>query len=332
MILGLAGPALTEEERALFRASDPLGFILFQRNCVSPSQVRGLVSELRALVGRADAPVLIDQEGGRVQRLRPPAWRKVPPAAVFGHLFAADPTRAIVATRTNARLIAAELVSLGISVDCAPVLDLSYPEAHDIIGDRAFGARPEVVATLGRAFAEGLRAGGVLPVIKHVPGHGRALADSHLECPVVTTERAVLEQTDFRPFAELSQEPCWAMTAHIVFADLDPDRPATLSPIVIGDIIRKRLGFDGVVLSDDLSMEALSGDFASRTRDSLDAGCDLVLHCNGKMEEMRAVAAACRPLSQQTERRLAAAASAVASGHGFDAAAATAELDALLAG
>lgn len=332
MILGLAGPALTEEERALFRSSDPLGFILFQRNCVTPSQVRALVAELRGLVGRADAPVLIDQEGGRVQRLRPPAWRKVPPAAVFGHLFTADPRRAIAATRTNARLIAAELASLGISVDCAPVLDLSYPEAHDIIGDRAFGARPEVVAALGRAFAEGLRAGGVLPVIKHVPGHGRALADSHLECPVVTAARAVLEQTDFRPFAELSKEPCWAMTAHIVFADLDPDRPATLSPIVIGEIIRERLGFDGVVLSDDLSMEALTGDLAMRTRAALDAGCDLVLHCNGSMEEMRAVASACRPLAPETKRRLAAAASALANGNGFDAAAATAELAALLAG
>ena len=332
MILGLAGPALTEEERALFRASDPLGFILFQRNCQTPAQVRGLVAALRDLVGRVDAPVLIDQEGGRVQRLKPPAWRKLPPAARFGDLFAADPARAVVATRTNARLIAAELAALGITVDCAPVLDLCHPDAHDIIGDRAFGSRPEVVAVLGRAFAEGLRAGGVLPVIKHVPGHGRALADSHLECPVVSAPRAVLEDSDFRPFADLSDEPCWAMTAHIVYADLDPERPATLSPIVIGEIIRGRLGFDGIVLSDDLSMEALDGDFADRTRASLDAGCDLVLHCNGEMAEMRAVAAACRPLSRATERRLAAAAAAVSGANGFDAAAATAALDALLAG
>ena len=332
MILGLAGPALTEEERALFRASDPLGFILFQRNCLTPAQLQALVAELRDLVGRADAPVLIDQEGGRVQRLKPPAWRKFPPAAVFGDLFAADPKRAIVATRTNARLIAAELASLGITVDCAPVLDLCHPDAHDIIGDRAFGGRPEVVITLGRAFAEGLRAGGVLPVIKHVPGHGRAKADSHLELPVVTTGRDLLEETDFRPFAALASEPCWAMTAHIVFADLDPDRPATLSPIVINDVIRGRLGFDGVVLSDDLSMDALSGDLGARTKAALDAGCDLALHCNGSMEEMRAVAAACRPLSDATRRRLERAAAAIGQGHGFDAAAASAELDALLAG
>ena len=332
MILGLSGPTLTDEERAFFRAANPLGFILFQRNCVAPAQVRGLVAELRGLVERADAPVLIDQEGGRVQRLKPPAWRNAPPASVFGRLFAADPTRAIIATRTNARLIASELASLGISVDCAPVLDINFPEGHDIIGDRAFGDRPETVITLGRAFADGLRAGGVLPVIKHVPGHGRALADSHLECPVVTAGRRLLEETDFRPFAELGQDPCWAMTAHIVFADIDPDRPATLSPIVIGETIRGRLGFDGVVLSDDLSMEALSGDLGQRTRAALDAGCDLVLHCNGEMDEMRAVAAAGRPLSDATQRRLAHAAAALASGNGFDVAAAAAELDALLAG
>jgi beta-N-acetylhexosaminidase len=331
MILGLSGPALSGEERDFFAASDPLGFILFQRNCVAPSQVRDLVAELRQLVGRPDAPVLIDQEGGRVQRLKPPAWRKAPPASVFGRLFATDPARAIIATRTNARLIASELAALGISVDCAPVLDLGLPDAHDIIGDRAFGDRPDVVIALGRAFADGLRAGGVLPVIKHVPGHGRALADSHLECPVVTTGRNVLEQTDFRPFAELGQEPCWAMTAHIVFADLDPDRPATLSPIIIGETIRKKLGFDGIVLSDDLSMEALSGDLGQRTTAALDAGCDLVLHCNGSMAEMRAVSASCRPLSAQTQRRLARAAAALATNHGFDAAAAAAELDELLA-
>ncbi|MCP5368466.1 MAG: beta-N-acetylhexosaminidase [Hyphomicrobiales bacterium] len=294
-VLGCAGPRLDGDERRFFRDADPLGFILFQRNCQDPDQVRALVADLRDAVGRADAPVLIDQEGGRVARLKPPHWRAAPPAADFCRLFKRDPDRGVEAMALNARLLAAELADLGITVDCAPVLDLPRPDGDPVIGDRACGDTPETAALLGRTQAEGLMAGGVLPVIKHVPGHGRATVDSHAALPVVRAPRSELEATDFAPFKALADMP-WAMTAHVVYTAIDPDRPATLSPEVIADVIRGHMGFDGVLVSDDLSMGALSGGLGNRAGDCLAAGCDLALHCNGDRTEMAAVAAGCRPL------------------------------------
>ncbi|MEX0815546.1 MAG: beta-N-acetylhexosaminidase [Dongiaceae bacterium] len=304
VIFGCAGPTLDDAERRFFRAADPLGFILFKRNCAAPEQVRRLVGELRDAVGRADAPVLIDQEGGRVTRLGPPHWRTAPPAARFGLLAARDRDAAIEATRVNARLLAADLADLGITVDCAPVLDLRLPGAHDAIGDRAFHSDPEVVALLGRAMAEGLLAGGVIPVVKHMPGHGRAMVDSHAALPRVATSRSELEHTDFRPFRALNDLP-WGMTAHVVFEAIDPARPTSTSPIVIGEVIRGHIGFDGLLVSDDVSMQALEGSLADRTRAALAAGCDVALHCNARIQEMEAVAAAAAPLSVRAVERLA---------------------------
>jgi beta-N-acetylhexosaminidase len=301
-ILGCAGTRLSAEERAFFSRASPLGFILFARNCETPGQIRALVDELREAVGRADAPVLIDQEGGRVARLKPPQWRAAPPAGRFGELAARKPHAAIEAVRLNSYLIARELAALGIDVDCAPVLDLRFPDAHEVIGDRAFGAAPQSVAELGRAACEGFLAGGVLPVIKHVPGHGRAMVDSHHELPVVTTARAEMEATDFEPFRLLADMP-WAMTAHVRYAAIDPSLPATLSPKVIREVIRGHIGFDGLLLCDDLSMRALKGDLGHLARQALAAGCDIALHCNGNMKEMTAVVAAAGALSADAERR-----------------------------
>ena len=299
-VFGCAGPELDEDERAFFRDADPVGFILFQRNCVDRSQIRRLVAELRDSVGRADAPILIDQEGGRVARLRPPEWPSYPSPARLAALGAS----AEEAVRLGARLIAADLHELGITVDCLPLLDIPVPGADPIIGDRAYGDEPQTVARLGRAVCEGLLAGGVLPVIKHIPGHGRGNVDSHLALPVVDASRAELERTDFAPFRALADMP-WAMTAHIVYTAVDPDRPATLSPLVIEDVIRGWIGYDGILISDDLSMQALGGDFASRASGAIAAGCDLVLHCNGKMEEMVEVAGAVESVTVDAARRLA---------------------------
>ncbi|MBF0563022.1 MAG: beta-N-acetylhexosaminidase, partial [Alphaproteobacteria bacterium] len=270
VIFGCSGLVLSDEEKRFFAASNPLGFILFGRNIGTPEQVRALVNDLRATVERADAPVLIDQEGGRVQRLGPPHWRKVPPAAVFADLVAAGKARGLAGARLNARLLAEDLRNLGIDVNGAPVLDVPVEGAHDIIGDRAYGRSPERVAPLGRAMCDGLLDGGVLPVIKHIPGHGRALSDSHLDLPVVDAPASVLEETDFAPFRALRDAP-WAMTAHVVYLALDPERPATLSPFVVKTVIRERIGFDGLLLTDDLSMRALSGSFGERTRLALAA-------------------------------------------------------------
>lgn len=300
VIFGCAGPSLSDAERRFFRESDPAGFILFQRNCVTPAQIRALVAEMRACVGR-HAPILIDQEGGRVQRLKPPQWRAAPAAAVFAALAARDRDGARRAVWINARLIAAELAALDIDVDCAPVLDVPVPGAHDVIGDRAFGTEIGLIAELGRAMCEGLMAGGVLPVIKHIPGHGRATADSHLACPVVTADSESLARQDLPPFRALADMP-FAMTAHVLYTAWD-QRVATLSPTIIETIIRGDLGFDGVLMSDDLSMKALGGSFAERTRDALGAGCDVVLHCNGVMGEMVEVAAAAPPFSAVAARR-----------------------------
>jgi beta-N-acetylhexosaminidase len=302
-ILGCAGTTLTAEEAAFFRDVKPWGFILFKRNIADPNQVRALTAALRETVGRPDAPILIDQEGGRVARLQPPHWRKYPPGRAYGELVANDPLVAREITRLGARLIAHDLLDLGINVDCVPVLDVPDPQGHEIIGDRAYGDTPEQVATLGRAAAEGLLAGGVLPIIKHIPGHGRAMADSHLELPVVKAKLAELDARDFAPFRVLSDMPM-AMTAHVVYTAIDRNRPATTSRKAIKKIIRESIGFDGLLMSDDLSMKALSGDFRQRARDSLAAGCDVVLHCNGDMAEMKAVMSGVGKLSREAKRRV----------------------------
>ena len=290
-LYGCSGPRLTPDEAAFFRAVRPYGFILFARNIESADQVRALNAALRETVDDASAPILVDQEGGRVQRLKPPIAPLYPPGAVYGRLAQKDPWLGQAFARLGARLIAHDLVGLGFNVDAVPVLDVPQPGAHSVIGDRAYGETPYQVARLGRAAAEGLLAGGVLPIIKHIPGHGRAMADSHLELPRVTASRGELAAVDFPPFAALSDMPM-AMTAHVVFEAYDKEEPATTSGLVISEVIRGDLGFDGLLMSDDLSMKALKGDFGERVRRSLAAGCDVVLHCNGAMDEMKAVAAA----------------------------------------
>ncbi len=331
MIFGCAGLALSQAERAFFCRSDPLGFILFARNCADPVQVANLVRDLRASVGRADAPVLIDQEGGRVVRLGPPHWRAAPAAARFADLARGDPQGAAEAVRLNAQLIAAELVALGITVDCAPVLDVPQPDANDVIGDRAFGTDTETVALLGRAFADGLLAGGVLPVMKHLPGHGRATVDSHLALPVVEASADELKRIDFAPFRALNDLP-WAMTAHVLYQALDPAQPATTSAAVIAGAIRGAIGFEGVLASDDISMRALAGGIGERTEVALAAGCDMVLHCNGDPAEMEAVAAKAGRLTEPTLVRLERARARVSPPRPFETAAAAARLEAMLAG
>jgi beta-N-acetylhexosaminidase len=307
-ILGCAGPALSREETAFFRDVKPWGFILFARNVETPDQVKSLVDALRETVGRADAPVLIDQEGGRVQRLKPPHWPVYPPGRAYGQLAGAgaDPLLRREITRLGARLIAHDLASLGINVDCVPVLDVPDPHGHEIIGDRAYGQTPEEVAVLGRAAAEGLIAGGVLPVIKHIPGHGRARADSHLELPVVDATWDELDARDFAPFRALSDMPM-AMTAHVIYSAIDPKRPATTSKKAMRKVIRGAIGYDGLVMSDDLSMKALSGDFDERAEQAIAAGCDVVLHCNGDMAEMKGVVDGAGALKGRAARRAAAA-------------------------
>ena len=304
-IFGCAGPRLLPEEEAFFRAADPFGFILFARNCEAPEQLRDLVASLRAAVGRDDAPVLIDQEGGRVARLKPPNWRALPPPAFFGRMATHDWQRASEALRLNSRLLAIELRALDIDVDCVPVLDLQFPGASDVVGDRSFGGDPELVAGLGRIVCETMLAEGIMPVIKHLPGHGRARVDSHKELPVVGTALAELEARDFRPFEQLSEMP-WGMTAHVVFTALDPDNPATTSGRVIAEVLRGHIGFQGLLLSDDLSMEALEGTLGERAGRALAAGCDVALHCNGKPEEMEQVAEAAPALTAAALARIAA--------------------------
>jgi beta-N-acetylhexosaminidase len=294
---------LADDERDFFARHRPLGFILFARNVESPEQVAALTRSLRESVGRVEAPVLVDQEGGRVQRLRPPHWRSYPPAAALGRMAGPSPAGAIAATRDSARFMADELRPLGIDVDCAPVLDVPAPGSHGVIGDRAFGRDPELVAVLGRAFAEGLAAGGVLPVVKHIPGHGRAASDSHHHLPRVSASRAELAATDWAPFRALADVP-WAMTAHVVYEAID-DRPATASRRVVGDVIRGAIGFQGVLLCDDLSMNALSGSLEERARAAREAGCDIMLHCNGDMAEMAAVVRGAGAIGEATAARLA---------------------------
>ncbi len=315
VIFGCRGPALGADERGFLRDADPWGFIVFGRNIESPGQLRRLTAELRDTVGR-DAPVLIDQEGGRVARLRAPDWREWAPAL---EECARLPSRALRARAMylRYRLIAGELCSVGIDVNCAPVLDVLHPETHAVIGNRSYGADPAEVAEIGRAVADGLHAGGVAPVMKHIPGHGRATADSHAALPTVTAEKAALE-ADMAPFRALADLPM-AMTAHVVYPALDPELPATLSPAVIG-LIRDEIGFDGLLMTDDLSMHALTGPFAGRAGRALEAGCDIVLHCNGDAAEMAAVAGAVPELSgraaMRAERALAARGGPVAADAG----------------
>ena len=301
IIFGCQGKALEDEEKAFFARSNPLGFILFARNVDTPDQVRALVASLRECVGR-DAPILIDQEGGRVRRLRPPYWVDRPAMAEFGRLAQKDVLLAEKAVRLNSRLIAADLIALGIDVDCAPLIDVPVEGAHDIIGDRAFAKDPDMAARLGRASLEGFLDGGVIGVVKHIPGHGRAMADSHLELPSVDVDRDVLSAWDFAPFRALADAP-WAMTAHVVYKAIDPDFPATLSKKVIHDVIRGDIGCQSLLLSDDLSMKALSGDFESRARQSLAAGCDVVLHCNGDMAEMEEAIRGVVPMRDDSNAR-----------------------------
>ena len=331
-IFGCRGPTLLPEEGAFFREARPWGFILFGRNVQSPDQVRSLTDALRATVDRPDAPVLIDQEGGRVARLGPPHWRKYPPGRAYGELPANDPLLRREITRLGARLLAHDLTALGISVDCLPVLDVPQPGAHDVIGDRAYGTTADEVAVLGRAACEGLIAGGVLPVIKHIPGHGRAMADSHLDLPVVDAIYAQLDARDFAPFRMLSDMPM-AMTAHVVYMAVDPRHPATTSRKAMTQVVRGAIGFDGLVMTDDLSMKALHGDLTSRAKASLAAGCDVVLHCNGDMTEMTAVLAGTKPLAGRAAQRARAALARIASApEPFDVAAGRARFDAAFEG
>jgi beta-N-acetylhexosaminidase len=328
VIFGCAGERLIEAERAFFEASDPLGFILFGRNCIDPEQVARLVTDLRDAIGRTDAPILIDQEGGRVARLGPPYWPAYPPPQTIAALGG---DAAAAAAFSVARLIADDLVQLGISIDCFPLLDLWFAGSDRVIGDRAWSGDPATVSRLSRAACEGLLEGHILPVIKHIPGHGRATVDSHHRLPRVRASRTELERSDFLPFRALRDLP-WAMTAHVVYEAVDPDLPATLSPRVITEVIRGSIGFAGVLISDDLSMGALSGGIAARAKAALGAGCDLVLHCNGNMSEMIEVAEATPPLSAATLRRLANAEAFRPSPTPFDRVAAEARFHELFAG
>ncbi len=327
-ILGCAGTTLSIEERALYRDAKPWGFILFARNIETADQVRRLNDSLREAADDPDALIFVDQEGGRVQRLKPPLAKLRRPAALFGQLYDRDPEQAVEAVTLNHRLLAHELSALGFDADCAPCVDLLQPRGHGVIGDRAFGSDPSRVAALGRAAMDGLLAGGVVPVIKHIPGHGRAEADSHHHLPTVATPLAVLEETDFEPFRALADAPM-AMTAHVTFSAVDAEACVTLSHRGISTVIRGHIGFDGLLMSDDLSMKALGGGFGERTRRALDAGCDLVLHCNGEMVEMAAVAQASPELAGRAAERAADARALARRSQPFDPAAAEARLEAL---
>ncbi len=305
-ISGVAGDVLSPAEAAFFRSSRPAGLILFLRNCISHEQIRRLVGDVRDAVGADDFLVLIDQEGGRVQRLRPPLGRALPAANAYALLYGEDRDGAQEAAFLAARLLADDLIALGINTDCAPVLDVPVSGAHDIIGDRAYGREPLQIAALARSVADGCMAGGVLPVIKHIPGHGRATKDSHHDLPVVTEPRAVLSATDFAPFKALRDMPA-AMTAHVVFTAIDDANPASTSRRVTEEVIRDEIGFDGLLMSDDLSMKALSGSLADRARAVLAAGSDVALHCNGVLAEMEEVASAVPMLSGEALRRYRAA-------------------------
>lgn len=329
VIFGCSGPVLEPQERDFFREVQPWGFILFGRNVQDREQVAALVSALRETVDDPKAPVLIDQEGGRVMRLKPPVWPERPPQAHFGRLHETQPERAAEAAYLNARLIAADLGEMGINVDCLPVLDVPVAGAHDVIGDRAFAKDPSVVIELGRAVINGLLDGGVLPVMKHVPGHGRAGCDTHLDLPHVDSPIDELSASDFVTFRSLSNCPL-AMTAHVIYDAIDPNRPATTSPKVVRDVIRGEIGFPGLLMTDDLSMDALRGPLGARAKAALFAGCDVVLHCNGRMSEMAEVAAETGPLQGPSLKRAEQALALLETSGAFDRVAATMRLKELL--
>ena len=328
-IYGCSGTVLDAAERDFFREVQPWGFILFARNIVDRAQILALTAALRATVGDERAPIFIDQEGGRVARLKPPDWKLRPSAARFGEVYAAQHEAALEAAYLNARLIAHDLCEVGINVDCLPVLDVPVEGADAVIGDRAFAFDAAAIIDLGRAQMEGLMEGGVLPVMKHMPGHGRATADSHHALPRVATPAEELSASDFVTFRSLNTCPM-AMTAHVVYEAFDPQRPATTSPKVIRDVIRGEIGFDGLLISDDLSMNALDGPLSVRTKAALFAGCDVVLHCNGKMDEMREVASEVKSLDGPAERRAEHALSLLSVPDAFDPGAAEARLAELM--
>lgn len=336
LITDVAGTVMTADERAFLRDADPWGLILFgqqghnDRNINTPDQVRALIDDFREAVGRADAPVLIDQEGGRVQRLKPPQWPAYPSGAAYGRLYDIDPELGLRAAFLGGRLIAHDLAALGITVDCLPLGDVPVSNADRIIGNRAYGLTPAKVAALAAAVADGLMDGGVLPVLKHLPGHGRATVDSHLALPVVTADHATLAATDFAAFRPLSRLPM-GMTAHVVFSAFDPVAPATTSATMVREVIRRDIGFDGLLMSDDISMQALAGSLGERSRASLAAGCDVVLHCNGSLAERIDVAEAVPPLAGDAARRAAAALAARRDPSHLDIKAARVEFAALLA-
>jgi beta-N-acetylhexosaminidase len=328
-ITGVSGLELTAAEREFIRGELPWGLILFKRNVEAPDQVSALVDEFRSLVGEANAPVLIDQEGGRVARLGPPHWPVYPPGATFGALYELDKALGLRAAWLSSRLIAADLSDLGITVDCLPLADVPVAGADAVIGNRAYGTEPGKVAAIARAVTGGLERGGVLPILKHIPGHGRATADSHFRLPTVDTSREELERTDFAAFQPLADLPM-AMTAHVVFSAIDPVQPATTSATIIGEVIRAGIGFQGLLMSDDVSMNALAGSITDRTRAILDAGCDMVLHCNGKLDEMRDVARETPELAGEALARAKRAQASRKPPEPFDRQAARAELEALM--
>lgn len=329
-ILGSAGTRLDGDERRFLAEADPAGFILFKRNCESPEQTRALIAALREAVARADAPVLVDQEGGRVVRLGPPHWQAPPAAALIGTLAEADEADGTRAAWLSARLVAAQLEPLGFTVNCAPVLDLRFPGASTVVGDRSFGADPDMVARLGRAYADGLAAGGIVPAIKHMPGHGRATVDSHAVLPRVNASCVALRAGDFRPFRALRDMPA-GLTAHVLYTALDPEQAGTVSPTVIGEAVRGDIGFDGLLVSDDLSMGALTGSAGSRTARARAVGCDLALHCNGRLDEMAEVAAAAPRLEGRSRERFKRMLAARRAPDAFDEGEGRRELEALLA-
>jgi beta-N-acetylhexosaminidase len=328
-ISGCAGATLTPEETKLFSQYNPWGLILFKRNCETPAQISALIKSFRDCVGRSDAPVFIDQEGGRVQRMGPPHWRKYPDARKFGQLFQINPALALRTARNAGRLMAQELYDLGFSASCLPVLDVPQAGAHDIIGNRAYDMRPERTLALARAHVAGLTEGGILPVMKHIPGHGRALVDSHHDLPIVTAGRLDLETHDFVPFTGFADCPM-AMTAHVVYQAIDPELPATLSRKVVRHVIRKVIGFNGLLMTDDLSMKALGGSFAKKASLAYDAGCDMLLHCNGVHAEMLEVAQSALPLTVKTARRAKAALRLRRKPQPFDEKVALSDLEAVL--
>ena len=332
-ISGCAGYSLSAGEAAFFRDRNPWGLILFKRNCDTPHQLKALTAAFRSAVGRSNAPVFIDQEGGRVQRLGPPSdvWRKYPPARSYGELYERDPLAALRAARHVGRLMAEDLIAAGITANCLPVLDVPHPGGHDVIGDRAYSDGGERIMVLARAHAAGFMDGGVLPVIKHIPGHGRATADSHLALPVVDAAADELRAVDFAPFAAFADAPM-AMTAHVIFTAFDAENPATLSPTIVRQVIRQQIGFGGLLMTDDLSMNALSGGFAEKTERALAAGCDIVLHCNGIMGEMEQVAKAAGALHGKALRRAKMALKSARKPQAFDRKAALKDLQALVSG